>query len=118
MHDGASPGTEFKLGFQNILSETVLSINPSINSVGIGTDLPLANLNVVGNTADAVVFKVDGTYGELFTITDNLTGVLFSVNNISGLPIFEVEDTDEIRMGSYTAVSGYTTGRSPAAGHG
>lgn len=111
MHDGASPGTEFKLEFENVLSETVLSIDPSINSVGIGINSPLANLNVVGDTADAVVFKVDGTYGELFTITDNLTGVLFSVNNISGLPIFEVEDTDEIRMGKYTAVSGYTTGR-------
>ncbi len=111
MHDTLSPGTEFNLRFDNILSETILSINPTINSVGIGTDTQLANLHVVGDTGDSVVFKVDGTFGELFTITDSLTGVLFSVNNISGLPVFEIEDTDEIRMGTYSAISGYTTAR-------
>jgi hypothetical protein len=111
MHDISSPGTDFNLRFENILSETVLSINPTINSVGIGTDTQLANLHLVGDTEDSVVFKVDGTFGELFTITDSLTGVLFSVNNISGLPVFEVEDTDEIRMGTYSAISGYTTAR-------
>lgn len=111
MHDNTSPGNEFKLRFDSILSETVLSIDPAINSVGIGTNTQLANLHVVGDTADSVVFKVDGTFGELFTITDSLTGVLFSVNNISGLPVFAVEDTDEIRMGTYSAISGYTTAR-------
>jgi hypothetical protein len=111
MYDVGSPASEFNIKFETASTETLMYLDPLIKSVGIGTNSPAANLNIVGNTADATVFKVDGTYGELFTITDNLTGVLFSVNNISGLPILEVEDTDEIRMGKYTSVSGYTTDR-------
>tara|TARA_Y100000389_G_scaffold204969_1_gene261397 strand:+ start:4438 stop:8400 length:3963 start_codon:yes stop_codon:yes gene_type:complete len=77
--------------------------------VGLGTSTPTAPLNIEGSTLGQTVFKVDGTLGELFTVKDNLTGVLFSVNNVSGIPILEVEDTNEVRMGSHQAPASYTS---------
>lgn len=48
-------------------------------------------------------FTVDGTNGRLFSVSDALTGSIFSVNDISGLPIIEVNSsvTDVITMGTY-----------------
>jgi hypothetical protein len=46
--------------------------------LGIGTNSPDASL------------KVFGTSGSLFTVTDSLSGSLFSVCGVSGVPIFEV----------------------------
>ena len=40
-----------------------------------------------------------GSTGSILKITDNLSGSLFSVNNISGLPIFEVFSDNEIKLG-------------------
>jgi len=46
-------------------------------------------------------FSVDGTQGRLFSVTDALTGTLFSVNNITGLPILEVQDSDTVIAGQF-----------------
>jgi hypothetical protein len=60
-------------------------------------------LKVQGSGSDQPIFTVQGSSGELFSITDNLSGSLFSVNDISGLPIFEVFSDDKIIQGDYTA---------------
>ena len=60
-----------------------------------------------GNTSP--LFSVEGSVGELFTITDSLTGELFGVNNVSGLPILEVYDDNTIMMGNHLAPSLNTT---------
>ena len=78
------------------------------NNVGIGVTVPVAKLHVLGGTSSPV-FKVDGTSGELFTINDSLVGSLFSVNDISGLPILEVFDDNSVIIGDYQAPSLYTT---------
>jgi len=44
---------------------------------------------------------VDGAQGRLFSVADSLTGSLMSVNDIAGLPILEVLDTDTVIAGSY-----------------
>jgi hypothetical protein len=50
-------------------------------NVGIGTTTPLAKLDV------------QGTQGQLFSVTDNLSGSLFAVADISGVPIFDVNSS-------------------------
>jgi len=42
-----------------------------------------------------------GNSGSLFSITDQLSGSLMSVNDISGLPILEVFSDDKVVMGSF-----------------
>lgn len=94
-------------------------------NVGIGTTATTVTLDVVGQTklsgsgqnvltvigsgGTQPLFKVEGSSGELFSITDDLTGSLFAVNNISGLPILEVFDDDTVLMGNYQAPSLNTT---------
>jgi hypothetical protein len=64
---------------------------------------------VIGSTAGGTLFSVNGTSGQLFSITDSLNGSLFSVNDISGLPILEVFSDNTTVIGDYQAPSLYTT---------
>lgn len=71
-------------------------------------------LTVIGSGSSTTlpIFTIQGSSGELFSVTDSLTGSLFSVNDISGLPILEVFSDNTILMGSYLAPSLNTTVRS------
>lgn len=46
--------------------------------------------------------SIDGTAGRLFSVSDALTGTIFTVNDISGLPIIKVDSdiVDVITMGA------------------
>ena len=62
-----------------------------------------------GNSTTSPLFTVQGSSGELFSVNDSLVGSLFSVNDISGLPILEVFSDNTTLMGSYQAPSLNTT---------
>ena len=62
-----------------------------------------------GNSTTSPLFSVQGSNGELFSVTDSLIGSLFSVNDISGLPILEVFSDNTTLMGSYLSPSLNTT---------
>jgi hypothetical protein len=66
-------------------------------------------LTIVGSGDTEPLFTVQGSDGELFSITDNLYGELFTVSNVSALPILRVFDDDRILMGSDLAPSLNTT---------
>jgi hypothetical protein len=76
--------------------------------VGILTTNPSASLHIVGDGSMSVL-KVDGNSGELFSINDSLVGSLFSVNDISGLPILEVFSDNTLLMGDFQSRGLYTT---------
>ena len=65
------------------------------NTIGVGT------INVTGSTAGAELLTVDGSYGRLFTVTDDLTDSLFSVNTVAGLPALEVFADNSIKLGAF-----------------
>jgi hypothetical protein len=58
-------------------------------------------LVVYGSGSAQPVLTVQGSQGELFSITDSLSGSLFSVNDISGLPILEVFSDNTTLIGNY-----------------
>jgi hypothetical protein len=58
-------------------------------------------LSVYGSGSAQPIFTVQGSQGELFSITDSLSGSLFSVNDISGLPILEVFSDNTTLIGNY-----------------
>ena len=70
-----------------------------------------STLIVYGSGSTLPVFTVQGSQGELFSITDSLTGSLFSVNDISGLPILEVFSDSTTLIGNYQAPALYTTNK-------
>jgi hypothetical protein len=61
-------------------------------------------------------FTVDGAQGRLFSVSDALTGSLMSVNDITGLPILEVLDTDTVIAGTYNTNTFIVSGTRIAIG--
>jgi hypothetical protein len=92
---------------------SVISTPVGNGLIGINTFSPTHNLDVsgsgdrvmrvVGSGSLNPLFTVQGSQGELFSVTDSLTGSLFSVNDISGLPILEVNSDQTVKMGNYLA---------------
>ena len=73
------------------------TVEPKI--VFTGSDNNPVSLNVQDNGT----LSVEGSAGQLFSITDNMQGTLFSVNDVSGIPSIEVKDTGDINLGVYGA---------------
>lgn len=69
-------------------------------------------LTVYGSGSSQPVLTVQGSQGELFSITDSLSGSLFSINDISGLPILEVFSDNTTLLGNYLAPALITTAKS------
>jgi hypothetical protein len=104
-------------GTTNINGNLIVTGTTSVRSI-TGTSALFSGsgqniLTVIGsgNSTTPPIFTVQGSSGELFSITDSLVGSLFSVNNISGLPILEVFSDNTTLMGSYLAPSLNTTSR-------
>jgi hypothetical protein len=73
----------------------------SNGNIGIGTTAPSASLQINSTTAGATLLRTDGTNGTLFSVVDDLSDSLMSVNNSAGLPILEVFADDRIVAGQY-----------------
>ena len=56
---------------------------------------------LIVNGSGSTVLDVQGSQGQLFSITDSLSGSLFSVGDISGIPILEVFSDDTVKLGSF-----------------
>ena len=57
------------------------------------------------NASGGTVFAIDGASGRLFEITDDLTGDIFTVSDISGYPFLNIDASGNIEAG----ISGSTT---------
>jgi hypothetical protein len=118
----------------------------STGNVGIGTEVPLQKLDVRGkfllaanDTTSTHITQVpytinngtlswEGSAGQLFSITNNLTsGSIFSVNDISGLPSIDVDADGTIKLAPYggtvvlkqvteTVANTFTTTLAPSSG--
>lgn len=65
------------------------------------TDTGELNLYGVGESGRDGLFSIDGSNGRLFTVTDDLSDSLFSVNTIAGLPVMEVFADNSVKIGQY-----------------
>ena len=94
------------------LSSSILTQIAGNIGVNIGTATPAARLqvsgtvNVVnfrgsGSLTTSSIFTVDGAAGRLFSVNDSLSGSLFSVNTIAGLPVIEAFSDNTVRIGQF-----------------
>jgi len=97
-------GSISTIGTTSMTGSLVVSTNITASrtflSGSVGT-ISGSTLTVYGSGSAQPVFTVQGSSGELFSVTDSLTGSLFSVNDISGLPVLEVFSDNSVLIGSY-----------------
>jgi hypothetical protein len=92
--------TGSKIGIGTTAPTTLLHISTSAGATG---------LTVQGSGSANPLFRVVGSQGELFTITDSLSGSLFSVHDINGETQLETFSDGRTIIGNYLAPSLYTT---------
>ena len=66
-------------------------------------------LTIIGSGDTEPLFTVQGSSGELFSITDSLVGELFTVNDSSGMPILSAFDDYTVLMGNVNLVPSLNT---------
>jgi len=88
------------------LSDKNIIITPSRNVTGeskirfVGADAVIGpqtiDLNVYPQNSGTLSFE--GQFGQIFSLTSILTGVIYSVNDISGIPLIEVIDDGTVKL--------------------
>jgi hypothetical protein len=91
------------------LSDKNILITPSIGAaadpkiVFSGADATTTPQNVTMQVYPASngTLSIDGAVGQMFSVTSSMTGTIFSVNDISGIPSIEVLDTGLVKIAQY-----------------
>jgi hypothetical protein len=73
----------------------VATVFPKIEFTGF--DANTLTLSVL----DDGTLSVDGSTGQLFSVSDSFTGTIFSVNDISGIPSIEVLDDGTVKLAEF-----------------
>jgi len=95
-------GFNYITGSSNVLQFTgSFTISSSLNV--IGTSKITGSLAVSGSGSSVV--SITGTTGPLLTVNDSNSGSLFTVNDISGMPVLDVRSDASITMGNSTSPS-------------
>jgi hypothetical protein len=66
-------------------------------------------LTVIGSGSTSPLLKVQGSSGDIFSVTDSLTGSIFSVNNASNTTILDVSSNNIVTIYSGLTVNGNLT---------
>lgn len=76
----------------------------------MANELKVKNGLIVYSSGSANALDVQGSQGQLFSVTDTLSGSLFSVNDISGIPIVEVLSDNIVKLGTFNDEAIIVTG--------
>jgi len=71
--------------------------------VNVGGDTMTGPLVITGSTSGQELFAVNGVNGRLFTVSDDLSNSLFSVNTVAGLPVIEAFANNTVNIGPFSA---------------
>jgi len=109
-----TPNT-LSIGRTNGKADLTASINEmsglTVNGESIFSGSAQNVVTIIGSGDTTPLFSVKGSKGELFAVTDSLTGSLFAVSDISGLPILEVFSDRRILLGEFQAPALFTTSK-------
>ena len=75
--------------------------DPKIVFSGANSSLAGQNITIRAYPENNGTLSFEGSAGQLFSITNSLTGTLFSVNDISGVPSLEIEDTGTVTLARF-----------------
>jgi hypothetical protein len=77
------------------------SADPKIVFSGADANTAAQNITLTAYPTANGTLSFDGSAGQLFSITNSLSGSIFSVNDVSGIPSIEVLDTGTIKLAQY-----------------
>lgn len=78
------------------------STEPTIRFTGADASSSATITLRVLNSGTIGTVSFEGNSGQLFSIVDNLSGSIFSVNDVSGIPSIEVLDTGVVKVAQYS----------------
>ena len=76
--------------------------DPKIVFSGADASTSAKNITLNVYPTNNGTLSFDGTNGQLFSISDNMSGTIYSVNDVSGLPSIEVLDSGLIKVAQYS----------------
>jgi len=86
------------------------SSEPKIVFSGASSTLGPQNITLQVYPTSNGTLSFEGSAGQLFSITNDLSGIIFSVNDVSGIPSIEVLDTGVIKLAQYSGNVGIGLG--------
>ena len=90
-------------------SDTTVSLSGSMQISGSGPatsaslhirDFSYTDTHIL---SQSLVVAVDGNNGRLFSVTDQMTGSLFSANTVAGLPVIEAFSDNKVTLGPFSS---------------
>ena len=76
--------------------------DPKIVFSGADASTGAQNITLQVYPTNSGTLSFEGSAGQLFSITNSLSGTIYSVNDISGIPSIEVLDTGLVKLGQYS----------------
>lgn len=76
----------------------------------MANEFKIKNSLIINSSGSVNALDIQGSQGQLFSVTDSLSGSLFSVSDISGIPILEVLSDDTVKMGTFANEALIVTG--------
>ncbi len=78
------------------------SADPKVVFSGADASTPAQSVTLQVYPTNGGTISFEGSAGQLFSISNNLTGTLFAVNDISGIPSVEVLDSGLVKIAQYS----------------
>jgi hypothetical protein len=92
-------------------SDKQILITPNINSTtadpkivfsGADSTTGAQNITLQVYPQNGGTLSFEGSLGQLFSVTNNMSGTIYSVNDISGIPSIEVLDSGLVKLAQYS----------------
>jgi hypothetical protein len=84
--------------------------DPKIVFSGANSSVAGQNITLRAYPTNNGTLSFEGSAGQLFSVTNSMTGTIFSVNDVSGIPSISVADTGQIYMAQYSGSVNVGTG--------
>ena len=108
IYGGTGNLQEIQLTSDNIFTPKMVFTGSGVQDTPITLSV-LSSYASVNTSGTALSYE--GTQGQLFAITDNLSsGVIFSVSDITGLPLVTVDASGDVKLGEYGRYVGVGSG--------
>ena len=76
--------------------------DPKLVFSGADASTAAQNITLTVYPTNGGTLSFDGSAGQLFSVTNSMTGTIFSANDVSGIPSIEVLDTGLVKIAQYS----------------